>query len=319
LVVDGNKVQLIGLRFTDINIPQGATIVSAYIQFQTDEVSTGTALLMIHGEASDDAAAFTGVRYDASSRLLTDASVSWSPAEWLSKGEAGLDQRTPDLAAVIQEIVNRSGWEALNDMVFVVSGSGRRVAEAYEGTGAPVLHIEWLPASDPVAFNDPADANAAANRLGELAAAGTLVGITASAADPDAGDTVTYSLDDERFVIDADTGVVARSALGTLDHESEPSVTFTVTVTSSDGSVAQQAFTIDVLDDPEPVAFNDPPDADATANHVSATAAAGTPVGITASASDTDVGDTVTYQISDARFAIHPDTGVITRSAVGTL
>src|SRR5690606_39192784 len=146
-----------------------------------------------------------------------------------------------------------SGWAALNDMAFVISGTGTRTAEAFEGaaTGAPLLHIEWLPASAPVIFANPPDSDAAANQIGELAAAGTVVGITASAADPDPGASVTYSIDDERFAIDAGTGVVTRSATGTLDHESEAAVTVTVTATSSDGSRAQQAFTVNVLDDPE--------------------------------------------------------------------
>ena len=43
LVVDGSSVQLIGIRFTDNDIPQGATIFSAYIQIQKNEVSTRAA------------------------------------------------------------------------------------------------------------------------------------------------------------------------------------------------------------------------------------------------------------------------------------
>jgi hypothetical protein len=48
LVDDGSKIdQLIGIRFTGIDIPQGAIITAAYIQFQVDEVSTGAATLTI--------------------------------------------------------------------------------------------------------------------------------------------------------------------------------------------------------------------------------------------------------------------------------
>src|SRR5690606_26920020 len=164
------------------------------------------------------------------------------PDAWTVRGEAGLNQRTPGVAPVIQEIVNRSGWDALNDMVFLISGTGTRTARAYDSRpdAAPLLHIEWLPASAPVVFSTPPDADASTNAISELAAAGTLVGITAAAADPDPGATVTYSIDDERFAIDPDTGVVTRSGTGTLDHESTPSLDLTVTATSSDGSQAQQ-------------------------------------------------------------------------------
>ena len=55
----------------------------------------------------------------------------------------------PDLASVIQEIVNRSGWVSGNALAIMVAGSGRRTAESYEGraTGAPLLHVEYSPGS----------------------------------------------------------------------------------------------------------------------------------------------------------------------------
>lgn len=50
-----------------------------------------------------------------------------------------------------------------------------------------------------MAFNRPPDADPVANKIAELAAAGKAVGIIASATDPDAGSTVTYSLNDSHF------------------------------------------------------------------------------------------------------------------------
>ncbi|MDX8520145.1 metallophosphoesterase, partial [Mesorhizobium dulcispinae] len=239
-------------------------------------------------------------------------------------GEQGLAERTPDLSTIVQEIVNRSGWAALNDMAFVITGTGTRTADSYEynPASAPLLHIEYTlpgPPSAPVAFNTPPDADPATNQIAELAAAGDPTGITASATDPDAGSTVTYSLGDARFAVDASTGVITRSANGTLDFETQPSINLTVTATSSDGSTANQTFTLAVLDSPEPVAFNTPPDADTATNRIAQNAAAGTAIGITASASDPDAGSTVTYTIDDTRFAINSSTGVITRSATGML
>ncbi len=73
--------------------------------------------------------------------------MSWAPAPWTLVGEAGIDQRTPDLAGVIQEIVNRPGWASGNAMVMLISGTGHRTARAYEGeaAGAALLHIEVAP------------------------------------------------------------------------------------------------------------------------------------------------------------------------------
>ncbi|CAN7753919.1 Ig-like domain-containing protein [Mesorhizobium sp. LjNodule214] len=319
---DGSRAQTVGLRFTGIDIPPGAIITGAYIQFQADEVKTGTVSLSIRGEDADDAAAFTTAKFNVSSRLTTDAAVAWEPADWTIGGEAGPAQRTPDLATIIQEIIDRLGWAAFNDMVFLVTGTGTRTAESFEGSaaGAPLLHIEYyVPlSSDPVVFNTPADTDAAANQIAELAAAGTQVGIAASASDPDAGYTVTYSLNDPRFAIDPNTGVITRSGTGIIDFETETSITLTVKATSSDRSSATQSYTLNILDSPESVAFNIPADADPDTNRINQDAAEGTNVGVTASATDPDAGSTVSYSLNDNRFSISTN-GVITRSGTGTL
>ncbi|WP_292094749.1 hypothetical protein [Mesorhizobium sp.] len=318
----GTTRQTVGLRFTGIDIPQGAIITSAYIQFQANEVKTGAASLLIKGQDTDDASPFTSTSFNVSSRATTDASATWTPAPWTTVGEHVQAERTPDLTAIVQEIVSRSGWAALNDMAFLITGTGTRTADSYEynPASAPLLHIEYvLPGSgSPVAFNTPPDSNPGANQIAELAAAGAPTGITASATDPDAGATVTYSINDARFAINSNTGVVTRSGTGTLDFETQSSINLTVTATSSDGSTATKSFTLGVLDSPEPIAFNTPPDANSGANQIGQNAAAGTAVGITASASDPDAGSTVTYTIDDSRFAINSSTGVVTRSGTGS-
>jgi hypothetical protein len=179
------------------------------------------------------------------------------PNEWLTVGEAGADQQTEDISTIIQEIVNRQDWTTNNSIALIITGSGARTAEAFDGTAAPLLHIEYLPPGPPVVFNDPPDSDDTQNLIAENADAGTSVGITASAMDPD-GDAVTYSVDDERFAIDPNTGEITRSATGVLDFETEPSITLTVRATSSDFSTGTQDFSIMVGDAPEvPVANDD--------------------------------------------------------------
>jgi len=154
LVTDGSTVQIVGLRFLGIDIPPGAVITSAYIQFQTDEITTNAASLVIRGEDTGDAAAFATTAFNVSSRVTTDASVAWTPSAWSTVGQAGAGQRSPDMTAVVQEIVDRSDWAALSDMVFLITGSGTRTAEAFESgaTTAPLLHIEYT-SSGPVVGN----------------------------------------------------------------------------------------------------------------------------------------------------------------------
>jgi hypothetical protein len=137
--------QIVGLRFNGPDIPKGATVLNAYIQFRVDETSSETTSLRIAGEDVDHAATFRTSAKDISSRVRTEAEVVWTPATWTTVGEAGLNQRTPDLSSIIYEIINRPGWTPGNSMTFLIAGTGKRVAVAYDGDryGAPFLHVEY--------------------------------------------------------------------------------------------------------------------------------------------------------------------------------
>lgn len=140
---EGSSAQTVGMRFTGVNVPQGATITSAAIQFTVDETDSDNTSLTFRGEASDNAADYgSGL---ITTRPTTSASASWAPEPWTTVGEAGADQRTPDLAALVQEIVSRPGWTLGNALAITVSGTGERTAESYKGSSgqAPVLHVEY--------------------------------------------------------------------------------------------------------------------------------------------------------------------------------
>ncbi len=141
--------QTVGMRFAGLAVPQGATIVEAYVQFQVDETSTAATSLTIQGEDTDNALAFSSSVGNVSSRQRTAASVPWSPAGWSVVGAAGADQRTPDLGAVLQAIIVRPGWASGQAVVIVVTGTGKRVARAYDGTpsGAPLLRVTYRTAA----------------------------------------------------------------------------------------------------------------------------------------------------------------------------
>ncbi|OEK08446.1 hypothetical protein A8C32_03075 [Flavivirga aquatica] len=146
LVNDGLRGdQIIGLRFTGINIPQGATITNAYIQFTTDETSSSGVNLTIKGEAVNDASPFIKSTNNVSSRATTSTSVNWTPSAWNNVEAAGTSQRTPNIKSILQEIINRSGWNLGNDMTLIITGTGRRTAESYDGvpTSSPLIHIEY--------------------------------------------------------------------------------------------------------------------------------------------------------------------------------
>jgi hypothetical protein len=147
LVVDKGD-QTVGMRFNGVAIPSGATIVNAYIQFQVDEATSEATSLTLWAEATDDAPTFSRSSGDISLRTRTDNRVLWSPPPppWLTVGEAGDDQKTPNIASLIQEVVGQSGWSSGNSLVIIITGTGERVAESYNGdqNGAPLLHVEYI-------------------------------------------------------------------------------------------------------------------------------------------------------------------------------
>jgi hypothetical protein len=145
LVTDGPNVQTIGLRFAGVAIPAGAAIQDAWIQFQTDEESSDPTQLVIRGEPVGNAAPFQTLDGSISSRADTVAFVNWSPPPWLTRGEAGPDQRADGLGGIVQEVVSGAGWASGNAMVFTIQGSGARWAEAVDGdaTGAALLHVSY--------------------------------------------------------------------------------------------------------------------------------------------------------------------------------
>ena len=144
LVEDGAN-QTVGLRFGRVDLPQGAFVTGAYLQFTVDETSLGYTSLDIRGELSDAPQAFTNNQRNISLRNRTSTSVNWVPEVWNVLGQAAESQRSTDIGAIVQEITNQGAWTSGNPMVFIITGSGKRVAKSYNGSAnlAPQLHIEY--------------------------------------------------------------------------------------------------------------------------------------------------------------------------------
>ncbi len=143
-----NDDQLIGIRFTNVNIPANAIIQNAYIQFQVDEDKMNDPCeLYVFAENDANPATYTTTSFDISSRTYFNNSTQWLPAAWptSSVGDQGLAQRTPNIATLIDSIINQSGWTNGNAMAFKVQGTGTRTAESYDGdpAGAPMLVIQY--------------------------------------------------------------------------------------------------------------------------------------------------------------------------------
>ena len=121
-----------GMRFTDVDIPQGATITSAVLRLYSIYSDSGVVTSEIRGEDANNAITFTTYT-DFLDRSRTSTTVSWSVGAWT----AGMWYESPDIKVVVQEIVNRYGWDEGNAMVLFwgspnATSGGRRAAAGYE-------------------------------------------------------------------------------------------------------------------------------------------------------------------------------------------
>lgn len=141
---------IVGIRIQNVAIPQGATIHSAYLEFNANASNAETSNFLIEGDYSDDAAPFDTVADNLKSRTGTTATVAWDNVQaWT----AGQYYPTPDISTIVQQIVDRGGWNSGNSMVFRFTGAGttdnKRDIRAYDASSgtAPTLHVVFSDAS----------------------------------------------------------------------------------------------------------------------------------------------------------------------------
>jgi len=142
-----------GVRFTNVNIPKGAVIISAYLKIHSyNSDLTGSVYGKIQAEATDDADGFLG-RYLAG-LAKTSASVNWDhTTDW----SANTWYTSPNIAGVVQEVIDRSGWSENNSLAIFYSAreasGGYRYFSSYDrdgiGSYAPKLEITYNPTPPP--------------------------------------------------------------------------------------------------------------------------------------------------------------------------
>ncbi len=146
-MVDTKKgAQTVGLRYTNVAVPPGSTITHAYIQFTAEDGSSSTTDLVIEAQNSANAPVFKRQNNSLSKRGTFSREVHWSVPAW-SSNVSGADQRSPDLSQLVQLVVDKSGWVSGNALALLITGSGKRVAHAFESdpAKASVLNIGFTP------------------------------------------------------------------------------------------------------------------------------------------------------------------------------
>ncbi|NIK66608.1 hypothetical protein FHT67_000032 [Paenibacillus sp. BK720] len=144
-IVQEESVQQIGLRFAGLGLPKGAKIVDAYVQFSVDEPDKNLNPFDVSIYAEAVANSLPDKPGNISSRVKSENFVSWKDIpEWTVEHESGPNQQTPNLASLVQQIVNMDDWKEGNAITFLLTGKGTRTAESFEGAGENADQVAHL-------------------------------------------------------------------------------------------------------------------------------------------------------------------------------
>jgi hypothetical protein len=112
-----------GFRFQNITIPDDVTIAEARLEFTVDGPGTAVIDVQFRGELANDTNTFSDTDKPSDRAPLTNAAVLWhigSEDEWLVEEI----RYSPDLSAIVQEIIDQTGWVDGNSMVIIMQTSG---------------------------------------------------------------------------------------------------------------------------------------------------------------------------------------------------
>ena len=148
IVSQGTANVTSGFRFQNVNIPQGATILSASIRMTSGANNLADTSIQIAGELTPDSSGFSTASSDLSSRALTTSSVTWDSANAFP--DVNEEIATPDLTSILQEVVDQPAWCGGNAASFIFNASsadaasGRAAKASDAGDGSQVqLVIEY--------------------------------------------------------------------------------------------------------------------------------------------------------------------------------
>ena len=306
----------------NLNDVAEAPTVSDTTQFKTHNATVGTAFSLVLPAADANSGdggpykyllwhkgagknlgteAVNGLSFNATTRTLSGtpaAEGTWELNYVVHDGDANTNAAA-------------DAFRERDKLKIVVAAAGQATGEG--GTGPQQSNTE--PANRAPAF----DAGIVTTlKVDENSASGTNVGAAITATDPDAGDTVTYSLtgtDAASFDIGSSTGQITTVANVTYDFETKSSYTLAVDVSDGKGGTNSTPVTVKLNDVNEAPAFASDADTTLTVNENSPAA---TNVGSAITATDPDKDATLAYSLSGtdaASFAIGGSTGQITTIA----
>ena len=140
----------IGLRFTNVSIPPGATVISATLTFTSASVKNPYSVLTINGEAATNPGTFTTGSSNLTARTKTINFAQFIPDAW-----AVDDEKEISVANIIEDIIAIPGWAANNAMVFLIesaTGSDRE-ARSFDDDPLKATQLDIVFRSPAVGFS----------------------------------------------------------------------------------------------------------------------------------------------------------------------
>lgn len=111
--LEGIESYIVGLRFLNVAVPNGARIDAASLRVSSSDPKTDW-IATLRAEAADDPPTFTQID-GPHARTMTPAGAPWSggtvDGDW---------SQSPEIRSMIQEVVDRGGWSAGNALVLLL-------------------------------------------------------------------------------------------------------------------------------------------------------------------------------------------------------
>lgn len=106
------------LRFNGVTIPQGATITMARVTVWSNlnQSNVADAWATLGAEQVDNASQITSGANHESRKTNLGTTVQWGPHAGLAS--ANLPFQSPSLVSIVQQIVDRGGWDSGNSIQF---------------------------------------------------------------------------------------------------------------------------------------------------------------------------------------------------------
>lgn len=137
-----------GLRFNSVCVPENAVITSAHLAMFPNGFSNAPTELRIEAQRTPNPGAFRPeVLRDLSNRIPTVNSVTQNTGGWFGNNRV----HSPDLSAVLTEVINQPGWASCNPVALRLSGTGGRNAASFDLNPelAATLVVNYVEGPDP--------------------------------------------------------------------------------------------------------------------------------------------------------------------------